>query len=81
MGLSFTIIDGPRQRSHSQVQVPRESWTYFSVLVSRLLQPGGPGPRIYIPQEEGGHGNLCLPLRCLANGHFHHSIINPCICS
>jgi hypothetical protein len=54
MGLSFTIAPGPRQRSHYQVRVPRDSWPYFTVSDSRLLQPGGPGPRIYIPQEEGG---------------------------
>jgi hypothetical protein len=27
--------------------------TYFTVWDSRLLQPGGPGFRIYIPQEQG----------------------------
>jgi hypothetical protein len=50
----FTIAADPRQRSHSQVQVPRDWWPYFTVSVSRLSQPGGPGPRIYIPQEQGG---------------------------
>jgi hypothetical protein len=40
--------------SHSQVRVPRDSWPYFTVLDSRLPQPGGPSPRIYIPQEQGG---------------------------
>jgi hypothetical protein len=54
MGQSFTIAAGPRQRSHSQIQIPRTSWPYFSVSDSRLPQPGGPGPRIYIPQEQGG---------------------------
>jgi hypothetical protein len=54
MGLSFTIAAGPRERNHSQVRVPWDSWTYFSVSDSRLPQPGGPGPRIYIPQEQGG---------------------------
>jgi hypothetical protein len=53
MGLSFTIPAGPRQRSDSQFWVPRDSWPYFTVSVSRLPQTGGPGPRIYIPQEEG----------------------------
>jgi hypothetical protein len=48
-GLSFTIAAGPRQRSHSWVRVP-----YFTVSDSRLRQPGGAGPRIYIHQEEGG---------------------------
>jgi hypothetical protein len=43
-----------RQRSYSQVRVPRGSWPYFTVSDLRLSQPGGPGPRIYIPQEQGG---------------------------
>jgi hypothetical protein len=54
MGLSFTTAAGPRQRSHSQVRVPRDSWPYFTVSDSRLPQPGGPSPRIYILQEQGG---------------------------
>jgi hypothetical protein len=49
MGLSFTIAAGPRQRSHSQVRVP----PHFTASDSRLPQPGGPGLRIYIHQEEG----------------------------
>jgi hypothetical protein len=53
-GLPFTIAAGPRQRSHSWLRVPRDSWPYFTVSNSRLLQPGGPGPRIYIPQEQVG---------------------------
>jgi hypothetical protein len=52
-GLSFTIPAGPRQRSYSWVRVPRDSWPYFTDLDSRLPQPGGPGPRIYSPQEQG----------------------------
>jgi hypothetical protein len=51
--LSFTNADGPRHRSHSRVRVPRNSLPYFTVSDSRLLQPGGPGPLIYIPQEQG----------------------------
>jgi hypothetical protein len=54
MGLSFTIAAGPRKRSHSHVRVPRDSLVHFTVSDSRLPQPGGPGPRIYIPQEQGG---------------------------
>jgi hypothetical protein len=53
-GLPFTITGGPRQRSHSWVRVPRDSWPYFTVSDSRLPQPGGPGPRIYIHQQQGG---------------------------
>jgi hypothetical protein len=55
MGLSFTIAAGLRQRSHSRVRVPRVSWPYFTVSDSRLPQPGGPGPRIYIPGNRVAH--------------------------
>jgi hypothetical protein len=41
--LSFTTAAGPRQRSH-----------YFTIRDSRLPQHRGPGPRIFIPQEQGG---------------------------
>jgi hypothetical protein len=54
MGLPFTIAAGPREWSHSWVRVPRNSWPYFTVSDSRRPQPGGPGPRIYIPQKQGG---------------------------
>jgi hypothetical protein len=53
MGLSFTVAAGLRQRSHYQDRVPQDS-RYFAVSNLRLPQPGGPGPRIYIPQEHGG---------------------------
>jgi hypothetical protein len=53
-GLPFTIAADPRQHSHSWVRVPRDSWPYFAVSDSRLPQSGGPGPRIYIPQEQSG---------------------------
>jgi hypothetical protein len=36
MGPSFTIAAGPRQRSHSQVRVSRDSWPHFTVSDSRL---------------------------------------------
>jgi hypothetical protein len=38
----------------SWVRVPWDSWSYFTVSDSRLHQPRGPGPRIYIPPEQGG---------------------------
>jgi hypothetical protein len=50
MGLSFTIVAGPRR----QVLVPRYSWPHFTPSDSRLPQPGGPGLRVYIAQEQGG---------------------------
>jgi hypothetical protein len=53
MGLWFTTAAGPRQHSHSQIQVPRDSPPYFTVSDSRLPQPGGPDPSTYIPQEQG----------------------------
>jgi hypothetical protein len=37
-GLSFTISAGPRQRSHSWVQVPRHSWPYILLSRLRLLE-------------------------------------------
>jgi hypothetical protein len=52
--LPFTIAAGPCQRSHSRFRVPGDSWPYFTVSDLRLPEPGGPGPRIYIPQEQGG---------------------------
>jgi hypothetical protein len=53
-GLPFIIAAGPRQRILSWVRVQRDSWPYFIVSDSRLPQPEGTGPRIYIPQEQGG---------------------------
>jgi hypothetical protein len=53
-GSTFTIAAGPRQRCHSRVRVPRDSWPYFTVSDSRLPQPGRPSPLIYISQEQGG---------------------------
>jgi hypothetical protein len=52
-GMPFTTAAGPRQRSHSWVRVSRDSWPYFTVSDSRLPQPGGSGPCIYIPTEQG----------------------------
>jgi hypothetical protein len=46
MGLSFTIVAGLRQRSHSQVGVPRDSWPHFTASDSKLPKPGGPSLRI-----------------------------------
>jgi hypothetical protein len=36
MGLSFTIVAGPRQRTHSRIRVPWDSRPYFTVPDSRL---------------------------------------------
>jgi hypothetical protein len=36
MALSFTIAADFRQRSHSQVRAPRDSWPHFTVTDSRL---------------------------------------------
>jgi hypothetical protein len=51
--LPFTIAASSRQHSHSRVRIPRDSLPYFTVSVE-TPQPGGLGPRIYIPQEQGG---------------------------
>jgi hypothetical protein len=53
-GLPFTVASDPRQRSHSWVCFPRDPWSYFTASDSRLPQPGGPSPHIFIPQEQGG---------------------------
>jgi hypothetical protein len=41
MDLSFTPAAGPRQRIHSQVRVPQDSWPHFTVSYSSLPKPGG----------------------------------------
>jgi hypothetical protein len=51
--LPFTVATGSCQRGHSRVRVPRDSWPYFTVSYSRLLQPGGQGLRICLPQALG----------------------------
>jgi hypothetical protein len=56
----------------TQVRVPRDSWPHFTISDSGLSQPVGPGPRIYIPQEQGspfippGTGFICRRLLRLA---------------
>jgi hypothetical protein len=52
-GLSFTIAAVARRRSHPRVWIPLDSWSYFTAWDSKLTQPGGPGSRIYISQEQG----------------------------
>jgi hypothetical protein len=69
MGLSFKIAAGPRQLSHFQDSVPRDSRPNFTVSDSRLSQPGGPGPRIYMPQGEGG------PVISPGNGFSFHRLL------
>jgi hypothetical protein len=49
MDLSFTTYAGPRQRSHFQVRVPRDSWPSFTVSYSRFPQSEGPGPIFISP--------------------------------
>jgi hypothetical protein len=57
MGLLFTrtIASGPCQISHSGVRDQNSDNILLSHL--RLPKPGGPGPSIYIPQEQGGPGH------------------------
>jgi hypothetical protein len=51
------IAAGPRQRSHSRSESPRDSRPYSAVSNWWLPQPGGPGPRIYIPENR--QAQLC----------------------
>jgi hypothetical protein len=52
-GLSFTIAAGPRKCNNSRVRV-HETHDHTLLSDTRLSQPGGPGPCIYILQEQGG---------------------------
>jgi hypothetical protein len=47
----FTIAAGPRQSTHSQVQVLQGSWPYFTVSDSRLPQPGALVPIFISPRN------------------------------
>jgi hypothetical protein len=49
MDLSFTITPGPRQRSHSQVRVPRDSWPHIIVSDSALPKLEGQVPVFITP--------------------------------
>jgi hypothetical protein len=69
MGLSFTTAAGSRQRSHSRVRVPWDSLPYFTVSDSRLPQLGGPGPRLYISQEQG------VPVIAPSTGFSFHRLL------
>jgi hypothetical protein len=62
MGLSFTIVSGPRQHSHSQVSVLWDSWPHFTVSVRDspnledqvpILYPSGTGWPGYTPHMLG----------------------------
>jgi hypothetical protein len=54
MGLPFTIAAGSHKHSNSHARVPWDPSLYLTVSVLRLPKPGGPGPSISIPQEQGG---------------------------
>jgi hypothetical protein len=51
--LSFTIVAGLRQPSHFCIRVLRDSWPYFAVSGSTLLQPNGPCPCYLYPPGTG----------------------------
>jgi hypothetical protein len=55
MGLSFKIAAGPRQRSHSRVRVPRDSWPHSRPpnwrARSPYLYPRGTGWPSYTPRH------------------------------
>jgi hypothetical protein len=54
-GLSFIIVAGPRQRSHSRSETRGTDQILLShIRDSPTPHPGGPGPRIYILEEQGG---------------------------
>jgi hypothetical protein len=47
-----TIASGPCQSNHTWAEVPQIS-DHILLSHRRLPQPGGPGSRIYVPQEQG----------------------------
>jgi hypothetical protein len=49
----YTAVE-TRQLKLSRVRVQQDSWPYFISSNLKSLQPGGPDPSIYIPQEQGG---------------------------
>jgi hypothetical protein len=50
MDLSYTIAAGSRQRSRSQIRIPRDSWPHFTVSDSRLPNLEGQVPRSRVAQ-------------------------------
>jgi hypothetical protein len=46
-GLSFTIAAGTRQRSHSRIRVPRDSWPHFTISYSGLPVSSPPVTRLH----------------------------------
>jgi hypothetical protein len=50
MSLSFTIAAGPRQRSHSQLRVPRDSWPHFLSQIRDFPNLEGHVPVVYPPE-------------------------------
>jgi hypothetical protein len=50
-GPLFTITARPRQRSHSRVRVPRDSWPYFTVSDSKLPNLKGEIPVFTFPRN------------------------------
>jgi hypothetical protein len=72
---SFRIAAGARQRSNSRVLNEHILLSHL-----RLLQPGGPGPRIYIPQEQGGPvipPGTGFPFHCLLNCKATMEVFKP----
>jgi hypothetical protein len=74
-GLWFTIAAGPRQSSHFRALVPWHSWSYFTVLDSRLSFSSPPTTRrvtmeVFDPASTQGLVLFCsltenIPLHCL----------------
>jgi hypothetical protein len=51
MSLSFTIIAETRQRSHSWVRLPRDSWPYFTVQIRDASNLEGQIPIFISPRN------------------------------
>jgi hypothetical protein len=67
MVVSFTVAAGPRQRSRSQVRVPRDSWPQFTVTDSRPPRTWRARPSYLYPAGTwwpGIHPGLDLWVSC-----------------
>jgi hypothetical protein len=68
IGLSFTIAAGLASTVIIRSETHRTHGHILLSQDSRIPQPGGPGPRIYIAKEEGGlirPSDTGFPFHCL----------------
>jgi hypothetical protein len=65
MRLSFTIAAGPRQRSHSRLRVPRDSWPYLLSQIRDSLHPTRRARSPYLLYQRGTGWPCYAPRHCV----------------